>query len=333
MSQEEAAEPVERTATLEDAWQRFAIYDQNSIALQGGFMRLHNRIIALAVLATALAIVYAELEDWTPFEPWRRLLWILVIATPIIGGVLAGGATKIDRSIHWVQLRSSAETVKREIYRYRARVGPYAAARTRRQGRDQKLAKKIEEVTRRLLDSDVAKASLKSYRGPLPPKYGAAEGDDGFSDLSAERYLELRLVDQLNYYSSKSGKLDRQLQRLQWTVAGLGASGAILAALSLEVWIPVSVSLAAALTSFLELRRVETTLASYAGATMELENVLTWWRGLPEKERASVKRCEQIVTRTESILQSENADWQAEIEEAMEEAMEELREDGEKKKS
>ncbi|HEX9731689.1 MAG TPA: DUF4231 domain-containing protein [Thermoanaerobaculia bacterium] len=315
------------TAMLEEAWRRFAVYDFNANRLQRGFLRMRGWIATLGVLATLAAVLYAVVshEEHLRLTDWRFYLRLLVLATPITASVLVAMTARIDRGVAWVMVRGSAEALKREIYRYRARVGPYGPERADAGERERRLAGKIESITRRLASSEALRETLRPYRGTLPPPGAAAAGDDGFSELAAEPYVAVRLHDQLGYYNRKSRRLERHYKVVQWTVVSLGGVGTFLAAAGLEIWVPVSISLGAALAGYLELRNVETTLASYVKGALELENVLTWWKSLAPEERAEQAARDQLVAKTEAVLQSENVDWQLEMQEALEELRSEER--------
>lgn len=302
---------------LAEAWRRFAFYDLNANLFQRRFLRARIWVLALGVAATVLAIAYAVLvRRWPGASDWRSLLYLLVLATPIAGGVVAAGTSRLDRGEGWMMLRDSAETLKREIYRYRSRVGAYRPEETR----EKKLLAKLEKVARRLFGTDRPLGRLRPYGGAaLPPPGTVAPGDDGFADLTAENYLELRLRDQLNYYRNRIGRFERRLRLLNWSVVVLGGVGTFLAAVGLEIWIPVSVSLSGAFGSYLEMRRLDMWLVIYSRTVMELENVAAWWRSLPPEERARDTRREQLVGRTEAVLQTESSDWRREMEEAIEE--------------
>ncbi|MCP4654582.1 MAG: DUF4231 domain-containing protein [bacterium] len=324
MSETETS-PKTRT-TIEDAWYRFAVYDKNANLAQRRFTWLRTWIVILGVAATGLAICYsvAKTGGRPSPEDWRFYLWLLVILTPITGSVLTAGSAKFERGVHWILLRGAAEAVKREIYRYRAQVGIYGPTRAQSRSRDQKLAGKLEEIARRLMDSEVVQASLAPYEeARLPPKYGVAVEDDGLSDLSTERYIEVRLHDQRNYYQSKSARLYRTYQGLQWSIVALGGVGTLLAAVGLEIWIPISVSVAAALTGLLELRRIESSLSAFTRAALELENIATCWGGTPPQTKAGFALREKLVDRTEAVIRNENAGWIEEMQEALTELDEE----------
>lgn len=311
--------------TLEDAWKRFAVYDQNAIAAQKRFFRLRKWILALGVVATILALVHSTLE---PIEiPWvvqaNFYLRFLVIGTPILVSLLLAGSVKFDRGISWVLLRNSAEAIKKEIYRYRARVEIYSQEQERTdetEPRELKLARKVKTIGQRLMKTQVNRTSLTPYKGKLPPQYGAAEDDNGFSDLDPEKYLVWRLEDQLNWYQGKALALDKQLRRLQWLIYVLGGVGTFLAAVGLEIWIAVTIAMVGALTSFLEFKRVETTLTVYNQAATDLDSIHTWWHALPDEDKKDEKgqeNFEKLVKNTEAVIQSEHAGWVQEMRDAL----------------
>lgn len=301
---------------LANAWARYATFDHNAMILQRQFLRLRIWMLVVGVLAIALAIVYSLIETSNhrpEVSEWRFTLWLLVMGAPILGTVLATGASKMARGASWVQLRGAAETAKREIYRFRCRAGAYAAEA---EEREEALAETISAITGRLMDSEVLSSSLIPYRGQLPPKR-SAEGDDGSSVMDAPDYLQWRLQDQLDYFAGKSKALDRRHRVSQWAIAILGGSGTLLAAVGMEIWVPVSVGLATALTSYLELRNVENNLAGFNRGALELENVKTWWSGLPASRHGDRAVLEALVERTEAILTSEHASWTQGMQEAV----------------
>lgn len=309
----------ERTV-LGDAWKRFATYDLNANAVQRKFFRLRISILAVGVAATALAIVYAHVEvsnERPPVSDWRFYVWLAVIVAPILGTVLAAGASKLARAADWIHLRGAAEATKREIYRYRCGVGVYGSASGGARSRDESLAAAVTAISGRLMDTEILATSLLPYGGQLPPAGSAAADDDGFSDLSPATYLRWRLADQQAFFKHKSLTLDRRHRRFQWAISTLGGLGTLLAAIGLEIWVPVSVGLATALASYLELRNTETNLAGYNRAALELDNILTWWSGLPPAKKEKAASFAALIDRTEALLASENSTWAQGMQDAL----------------
>src|SRR5439155_11185375 len=162
---------------------------------------------------------------------------------------------------------------------------------------------RLEPVSRRLMQTDVNHGGLKPYKGDLPPEMEGArsqhsrliarvivwsarvlpvgplvryakalvptasactqKNDDGVSFLTPERYIELRLEDQLKYYSGKTPKLETQVKYMQVAILVAGGAGTLLAALYAELWVALTTALATALTTSLGYRQLEETLVRY----------------------------------------------------------------------
>jgi len=102
-----------------------------------------------------------------------------------------------------------------------------------------------------------------------------------------------------------------------------------LAAIGLEIWIAVTVALAGALSSFLELKQVEATLLAYNQAATDLEGIRIWWHALPREDRTKQENKEKLVMNTETVLQTELAGWVQEMRDALAELYEEAEASGE----
>lgn len=234
----------------------------------------------------------------------------LVVIPLIIGGLVAYHH-RFDVGGRWVQLRAAAEAVKREIYRYRTRVGAYGTpvpgkARTHREA---ELAQRINAISTDVTSAEHATLVIEAYEGPCPPPGLLAQADDGMGDLSAEDYVLFRIEDQIRYFCRRGSELERSLKRLQiWTYA-ITALGSLLAAFGVELWVALTTALVSALASHSQARRFESTLAGYNQAEAALENLQLWWEGLPRTERQERQTVETLVSMTEQALESEGSAW------------------------
>ncbi len=115
-------------------------------------------------------------------------------------------------------------------------VDEYSPAKvTVEESRDMRLAKKLKVISKRLMETPVNQTDLQPYKGMLPPLYGTSKEDDGFSDLTADQYLNWRVEDQFNYYQKKAARLGREYRHFQALIIILGGIGALLAALRFDV--------------------------------------------------------------------------------------------------
>ena len=130
------------------------------------------------------------------------------------------------------------------------------------------------------MQTDVNHGALRPDDGPLPPKEVAQKNDDGFSFLTPERYVELRLEDQLNYYSKKTPKIETQVKQMQVAILVAGGVGTLLAAVGVQLRVALTTAMATALTTWLGSRQLEETLVRYNQSATDLANVRDWWTKL-----------------------------------------------------
>ncbi|NEO29105.1 MAG: DUF4231 domain-containing protein [Symploca sp. SIO3C6] len=315
------------SSVLQHAWERQSTYGKNAKASQSRFFCLRIGILVLSVLATLLAVTHSVIgEILGNSHAAIKVIHLFLLLVPIILSVLLAGAVKFDKGNNWILLRGSAELLKKEIYCYRARVGNYSDLNSR----DALLANKVKLISQRLKGTPIHYTSLSPYEGEVlsknnlfnlfkgkgnKPQEEHNKNDDKFSDLTATNYLKLRLEDQFNWYRKKTRQLDKQLHYFQWGVYILGGIGTFLVAVKQEIWVAVSTVLAAVFSSFLEIKRVEATLIAYNQAADDLYDISTWWSSL--SDQAKLDNFELLVLKTETTIQSENAGWVQEMNDAL----------------
>jgi len=310
---------ADETSTLELAWRTFAMYDAGANRQQAVFNRFQKWILSLGVIGTLLALAQTQLEI-TGIEAGlvaANILYYLILLIPISVSLLVAASNRFNAGNKWILSRASAESIKKEIYRYRARAEIYSDLETRRLSRDIKLTRKIDITSSKLMQTDVNTAAMPPYTGPIPPKYGAAEGDDGMSYLTPDRYLKYRLQDQLAYYRGKTVQLEKQLKQFQWLIYLAGAAGTLLAAIGLELWIALTTALVTAFTTYLEYQKTEEKLMRYNQTATDLANVERWWMALSAEEQADPANIDKLVGQTEATLYSEHAAWVQDMQDAM----------------
>lgn len=259
------------------------------------------------------------------------LQWVIV-AIPVIVTILIAVLDRFNNGQKWIGLRSNAEKLKSEIFCYRTQSGIYHAAHCLENNRETKLAEKVQCINDHLMQTEVNLSALIPYEGPLPPPYSTAVNDDGVMLLSPERYLNVRLEDQLNYYVKKTAQLEAQWSRLQWGIYILGGVGTLLAARGLELWIALTTGLVGAMTAYLAYQQVEDRLKKYNRASISLSNISNWWSALPTSEQAKQENIDQLVFETEQALGSEFNEWVQKMQETVTALKEEEKKMAEKAK-
>jgi predicted Rossmann-fold nucleotide-binding protein len=299
--------------TLKHAWEEFARLDANANRQQGSFKRLQLWILALGVLGTALALTQTQIGDGSGAAD---ILRYAIIVVPITVAALLAAANRFNAGNRWVLLRASAEAIKREIFRYRAQSGRYGGGIDAKTP-DAALAARVAAIRRELLQTEVNLAGLVPYRGPLPPPSATEPGDDGLSRLTGQRYLSVRLNDQLRFFERNAARLDRQLRRIQSGAYTLGGAGTLLAAIGFELWVALTTAAITALTTFLGSQQIENTLMKYNQTAAGLAGVRDWWTALSPAARSRQESVDSLVESTETILAGEQAGWVQHMSEAL----------------
>jgi hypothetical protein len=313
---------LQEDQTLRMAWHRFAVLDTTATRRQAAFRLQQRWILGLGVVATTLVVVQGSLQANGILAHHPLLassLHKVIVAVPIIAAALVAAAARFWPGGRWVMLRGSAEAIKREIYRYRARAGAYSNARSRKVSREAKLTEAVSSTMGTVMRTDVNRSVLDAYADDqgLPPKGGAAAGDDGMSPLSPVRYLELRIDDQIRFYEQRARSRESQARRLRWAMLGLGGLGTFLAAIGLELWIAVTTALAGAFATYLEAMQLENSVMLYNQAATDLAAIKAWWLALPPDEQLRQDTIDRLVTRAERIMQAELTGWVQQMQDAM----------------
>jgi hypothetical protein len=310
-------QPESDDTTLQLAWQRFAMYDANAERQQKEFGRQQKSILVLGVLATLFALIQTQLEILALAVVVRESLYYLILIIPITLSLLIARSNSRNAGAKWILSRAGAESIKKEIYRYRARAEIYSDRKTKKLSRDIKLTRKIDAISSKLMQTEVNTSAMPSYKGPIPPKYGAAEGDDGLTFLTPDHYLKHRLHDQLIWYRGRTVKLEARLQRLQLIILLAGAAGTLLAAIRQELWIALTTALVTAFATFLEIEKVKEKLMRYNQTATDLANVESWWVALAVEERTDPANVDKLVDQTETTIHQEHAAWVQDMQDAM----------------
>ncbi len=309
--------------TLELAWERFALYDANAIQQQKSFKNLQNVIIGLGVFATALVVTQAQLDMWNLIPAGSTLgqsFRYIIILVPITISVLVAAANRFKAQSKWILLRASAEAIKREIFRYRVLEKIKENEETEKSSCEVRLAEKLKFISQKLMQTEVNLDALSPYEGPIPPEmYGAAAEDDGLISLTPNRYITIRLGDQLNYYRHKTNDLKKELRLWQWLIYIFGGVGTLLAALGWELWIALTTAFVGAFMTILQYKQIENSLIQYNQTATDLANMKLWWTALSDGDKKKSENKIKLVENTEKILEKELTGWIQNMEDALSE--------------
>ena len=299
---------------LVDAWGRHDDLNHAAKQKQKQFHITQFAILALAVLATLLAILSGRVlapSSGTALLPASRLrhgLHLFLILVPISISVLSGFSSRFREGNKWVLLRAAAESIKREIFTYRARACAYSDEQCTQVSAPSKLAASMKEIHSNLVQSEVNRSSIASH---------AVQDPSRLTFLTPEQFLTERIEDQRTYFIEKTARLYKRLRGLQLCILLAGGLGTFLAAINLDVWVALTTGLATALATKLETDQVETSLVQYNVALTNLNNIKSWWAALTPWEKTRRGNIDLLVGQTEKTLERETAGWVQQMQSAL----------------
>ena len=289
---------------LNVAWERYAQFDRISFDRTRRHIRARRWIVLLGVLATLFAILTDAYPASFPALGGLALKFFLIL-TPIAGAVLAAFVNKFYGGGDFLVLRAGAEEILKEILTYR----------TILQGSPERrawLEKRLADIQRTVYRGLGGEMVLKTYHGPLPPYYDPKDpnSDEGFADLSGQRYFEMRLKAQLDGHIKKVHQYQRERTWLQLGVLAAGGVGAILAAWGgpLTLWVAFSAAIALALIGWEALRNLDATVKNYSKVILELTILVNHWENLEPEERTDIEFY-SLVMAAEDLLSSRNVEY------------------------
>jgi hypothetical protein len=291
------------------AWRAFAEFDRNAVTERRWFGGLQLTLLLLAVTAVVFGLWKAVFSG----SQLPQLSKEVVVVIPILTTLVFAMSNRFKHGPRWVLLRGGAEAIKSEIFQYRARAREYAGPDS-----EKRLAREVTGIREHLARTEVKELALRTHEPEdVPPKGILHKEDDGISLLSAQRYVEFRLRDQINFYRSKAAQLDAKLRFLLVMSFVLGGLATYLAAVGLEPWIAVTTAVVTAITAYLGYEQVEFTLSRYTQSAMTLANIEVWWTALSPGERRDLRNIYKLIKSTEGVLDSEMTGWVQQMRDAL----------------
>lgn len=309
---------------LEEAWKRYQVYDHNSDRFKLGFYRMQATVLSVGVLAVFLAVAQQQIEVMRlrtgPDAPaWMAasVAWMRypLIGLPVLGAILIALSNRFRPGNRWILCRSSAEAVRREIYRYRVQACAGGVHRIGQETPEELFQRRLETIGSRLMQSELNRTALTMPASFAPPI--KVEGDDGFCPIDAELYMKVRVDNQLTNFRRRVAQLGFRLQLVQTLIVVIGGLGTMLAAFNSEIWIALTTTLATALGTYLHYSQTERSLIRFNQIVEELANLRTWWDQLPPIARRLPRNIHRVVEATERLLESELAGWAQRMEDTL----------------
>ncbi len=316
--------------TLRDAWRKQSLVSRAAKREQASFRNEQNVVLMLGVILTLLVVANTALRAAglvTDGTPAATALYFAILLIPISIGTIVAAAGRMRPGTRWILLRGTSESLKREIYRYRARAGIYSHEQTHKTPRETKLALAVGSAMDALMRTDVNMLALdpdadrKAARLRRSRQPGDAEeatvSPERLTPLTPSAYVTQRIDEQVEWYQENAARLSRNARTLQWLALLFGAAGTFLAAINLQIWVAVTTAVVGAYGTYRATWQLETSLALYNQAATSLSAIRLWWSALSPVAQARQANVDKLVEGAEGVMKAEHSGWVQEMQDAM----------------
>lgn len=302
---------------LKSAWSAYAAYDEQAKRLKSSATRWQVTLAAAAtvLLAAVTATIQFAVFGWKPavdhgphelhvllaIALWASKAAILLIP---VGLAVAVALSNFSGSpSKWKSVRSSAETLKREIYRYRSR-GTADSLHQRK-------AKERLTAVLRAVDDEAIRADVglsDSPTGLIRARPRRVDPDE-LDDLTVKIYVKRRLEQQVLWFRAAA----RKRRRSEWRAVGAGAVAAAIAMTLLSTkWAPWVTLLVVFATTFTYIRDRGVSRQQVQGfdrAVADVNSAWVWWLESRPDQRRRPSALADFVDRVENAFERESLSW------------------------
>ena len=302
-----AAAPTAPGSALETVIASQKRWSTTANSLKSSIERARRTVLWLAVLGAILETFAAQLAGVSQIERigTSKAAYVhLAMALGYLGAAALAVVAVVrqwklghDRIQAWVLSRAGSESLKREIYRYRTRSGPYAAGNP-----DNELLNQHDKILENLQPYlKYITRSQPSTPGPVP----------GLLDVAG--YLKERIEEpkgNIGFFNDRSNLYSERLKLLNETQLVLAILGALLGAAvtmtgtqTYGAWVAVLTTISGVLAAHALAQRYEQLTISYRAAAQRLQSAVGRWKA------ADGGNPGDLVEVCENILLEENQGW------------------------
>ncbi|MEV1332639.1 DUF4231 domain-containing protein [Micromonospora costi] len=286
---------VDAPTVVDTVWRQQAVWSRAAVAARRRIVRGRRAIAGLTVVAAVAGTAAAQLDG--VHQGVSRTFAVLAGAALALVP-LAARSTGREAVQVWTRLRAVSESLKAEVYRYLARVAPFAGAE-----RDAALLRRVDDLLDDAGDLVGLTLDVTPARRSLPPVTGV------------DTYLTHRLTQQVEeYYLPGARRMGRRAARLRVVTTALTAVGALLSAvvgvlgdgLGLAAWVGVVATVTTALVGYGAAQQYEQNQLEYARTADHLARL-----GRLRREGLGWADDDVFVAEVERIISLSNEAWMA----------------------
>jgi hypothetical protein len=301
-------------AAFDNAWRRFNAFDDASKLLKTRYKRVRWYIIIVSFATTLAAVIDARFSPDN--DDLALLMRGLLVVLPLFSAAVLTYAARFEGGNGWVGFRVAAETIKFNIYELRLKRHLDAVTMEDLE----KLAKVIEKTDEQiegmgvtvpieinLIDEDNESKDAKQLTKPNDYAMDYTD-DDGYTPLSIDDYLRLRVLPQAEWYNKKAVADFKKTRMWRGVILAVGILGPALAAFGQGYLVAVTVAAVNGLVAFIGLQQYEQNYGIYSKTARQLENLVNQLE--PKIDLLTSADLLEWIRKIETVFASEREMWQ-----------------------
>jgi hypothetical protein len=312
---------VSQDELLKAAWTYYLAFDRNASRQQriNKWIRLGLQLGSLAIVSIVLIQVQANLPttgnpsylSWigepAVLQAIKDLTGPIAVALPIALATASAFSQSVAADRAWRVMRGAAESLRREIYRYRAWLvcNPDNASSSGAGRQD--LQKTIASALRRSAGPGFLLSVDLTSRRRRPEALN--EGDDELAPLSVASYTSHRIDGQITYFRNKGRALRTKALVVVLSAVLLAAFSGTVATSYYAPWAAMAVLIVTTLNAYLERSRLTDRANRFATASADLAEIKTGVN-VGTENLGQPEALLSVVNRTEAALEREGGAWE-----------------------
>jgi hypothetical protein len=290
---------------VDEIWKRHKDWSVAASNIKASISFWRNTVLLLSISGAFFATLSSQIPD----QVQHVIAWMSAALLALIP-VITPRKLSAERTKSWVRTRSASESLKSEVYVYRAQAAPYVGE-----------PEAIREILRtRCQEIEGALTDLAKY---LPTSMPTVTNSPGL--LTPSDYLERRVTDQVNWYKKMASYYSKKAARFRAIEFGLAVAAAMIAAAAgyfdkiilfdsydatISGWVAVLTTISGSLTSHVAASRFDHLVTSYSATAHQLRGLALQWPPKDDGEAPSANWSE-LVRQCEDAISKENESWLA----------------------
>jgi hypothetical protein len=305
--------------SLVSAWQTLVQYDLASKNQKRTHAGSRRAVVVMSFLTTLLAVFLTGMSDTLSAE-WTQVLRVCLVLFPLTSAALMAYANEFTPPQKWFQYRATAETLRRQIYLYRANGGDYF---------DKSFARQQELLRQAIQQSSANNIAVhvdlpKQYRGTIDEAVivqtakGGSGGHDAnpFGPVSLDLYINARIKTQQYWYIHRCTTDYQNLKQARRLGLMVTVCASLFAYFQQDPLVAIATAGAVLIGLWSDLGMYGRTYSIYSEAATNLGDLWHKWLSNTAEQDPTPRQTAAFIEACENVFADEMNRWMQQVEQS-----------------